>query len=208
MKFILTFSIIILLQCQAVADWKFGVSAGASPNYLVSLKGNGVSSGAAYSIEYELKYGSGADFGVDLWNTPQDSWGFISGLQYGADRELKSGTANGVVLNVGTSVSKYQTHYVYLGTAYRWSSFYIPLAVSYGFTHFTPAPSSLNAGQIIITENGPGVQLGVGWFIGEHIVIEYVGRAVTTAMNVTAGADSEKTKGMISSALLNLKLLY
>lgn len=132
-------AISLFIQTPALANWKVGVNAGYSPNYLVTLKGDGVSSGHAYSVNYELEYAGAADFGLEIWNTPKDSWGFISGFQYGGERELKSGTVNGFSLNVGgaSSLSKYRTHFIYLGTAYRWSSFYIPVAISYGFTKFT-----------------------------------------------------------------------
>ncbi|MEK2646436.1 hypothetical protein [Bdellovibrio sp. BCCA] len=205
MKSIISFLFLFVgTSSSAFADWQFGLSVGYSPNYQVKMTGTGINSGTPYSTDYKLEYDSSAEFGVDAWNTPKNSWGFISGIQIGQERKLKSGTINGFPISTSSGVSKYQTNFLYAGTAYRWESFYIPLALVYGMTKFTSATPM----DSIELKNGFGAHLGVGWIINDHFVIEYIGRAVTTELNVTSGSSSEKNTGTIGSAVLNFKYLF
>lgn len=205
MKLFLMLFVLITLgfATTASADWKFGLSLGYSPNYLLNLNGAGVSSGTPYGINYILQYQSAMEVGFDIWNTSQNSWGFISGFQYSGDRKLESGTVNGLPVSTASGVSKYQTHFLYVGGAYRWESFYIPLGLTYGLTKMTPA-SEMN----IEVKNGVGALFGIGWFIGDHFVIEYIGRSATTELRIVEGADSENNIGTIGSALLNIKYFF
>lgn len=204
MNHIVAFFVVMLgFIPNASADWNFGISVGYSPNYMVNQTGTGTSSGVFSAVKYDLNYDSTVEFGVDIWNTPKHSWGFISGFQYSGERKLKSGTINGSVVSATSDTSKYQTHFVYAGTAYRWESFYIPLAVTYGITKFTPATPVNNE-----FKSGPGVLLGIGWIIADRFVIEYLGRSAMTELNVTSGSDYMKTTGTVSSAVLNLKYLF
>jgi hypothetical protein len=200
-----------LLSCSVMAegessgsDWKFGLGAGYSPNHIATIKGTVSSSGGTTSnVDLVLEYRTAGEASVHLWYAPKDSWGFISGFIYGAERAFNKGTINGIQMSPTSTVSKYQTHYAYLGTAYRWSSFYLPFAITYGITKFTPADDS-----VVETKNGAGAMLGLGWFIGEHVAIEYVGRSSTTELKSTSSGGSFETTGMIASAALTLKFFY
>lgn len=196
-------AIVLSFSATASAEWNFGFSLGYSPNYMVNLTGPGTVSGTFSFTTFNLNYDSTVEFGIDAWNTPKNEWGFISGFQYGGERNLKSGTYNGASIQTSSNVSKYQTHFLYAGTAHRWESFYIPLALTYGITKFTPATP-----MDVQIKNGVGVLLGIGWIIGDHFIIEYIGRAVTTELSARSGLDSQKTTGTISSAVLNFKYLF
>lgn len=187
----------------AQANWSVGITAGFSPNYMVGLTGTGTSSGTPYSVNYSMNYASSMEFGADFWNTPPNSWGFISGIQIGSERSLTSGSVNGIPITTTGTVSKYQTSFLYAGTAYRWSSFYIPLGLTYGMTTFTPAtPMNFEV------KSGMGAILGLGWFFNENFVLEYIGRSATTELRATSGSDSETTTGVLASALLSLKYFF
>lgn len=84
-------------------DWKFGLGAGYSPSYMANLKGNGTSSGTPTSLTYDLNYANAAELGFSAWYIPQDAWAFLSGFQYGFERELKSGTVNGMSASTASS---------------------------------------------------------------------------------------------------------
>ncbi|WP_374074852.1 hypothetical protein [Bdellovibrio bacteriovorus] len=197
-------TVILGSSTSALAAWQFGFSGGFSPNYQVKMDGKGTNSGTPYTTDYKLEYESSFEFGIDIWNTPENSLGFISGLQFGTERKLKSGTINGFPISTSSNISKYQTDFLYIGVAYRWESFYIPLALTYGMSKFTAATPM----DSIELKNGFGAHFGIGWFIGDHFVIEYIGRAVTTELNVTSGSASEKNTGTIATALLNFKYLF
>ncbi|WP_413943215.1 hypothetical protein [Bdellovibrio sp. HCB-162] len=205
MKGIISFLFLFVgTSSAAFADWQFGLSVGYSPNYQVKMTGHGTSSGTPYFNDYNLEYDSSGEFGVDAWNTPQNAWGFISGVQIGSERKFKSGTINGLSIPTSVATPKYQTNFFYIGTAYRWENFYIPLAIVYGITKYTSA-SPMDSIDI---KNGIGAHLGVGWIIHDHFVIEYIGRAVTTELDLKSGSTSEKTTGTIGSAVLNFKYLF
>lgn len=161
MKLIVSVLLGFVFCSVARADWKVGLQVGYSPNYLVTLDGTGVNNGTPYSAKYNMEYDGSAEFGINLWNASPHSWGFISGFHYGAERKLSKMSINGISIPVSSSdTSKYQTHFLYAGTLYRWESFYIPLAITYGMTKFTSA-SSL---QSLEVKNGVGALLGLGWF--------------------------------------------
>ncbi|WP_413290750.1 hypothetical protein [Bdellovibrio sp. HCB337] len=189
----------------ANASLKIGLSVGYSPNYMVNLSGGGTSSGTPYNATYALNYNSTTEFGIDVWSVQPNSWGFISGYQNSGARKFYSGTANGFPIPSSSDTSTYQTHFLYGGTAYRWESFYIPLALTYGMTKFTEATSSTSTAT---TKNGVGAHLGMGWFFNENFVIEYIGRSATTELKATGSSGSETTTGTVASALLSLKYFF
>jgi hypothetical protein len=199
-----------LISCSAWAesessgsDWKIGLGAGYSPNHIVTLKGTATSSSTTMDVDYNLEFKGAGEASIHIWYAPKNSWAFISGFFYGAEREFSKGTINGMTVTPSTPLAKYQTHFAYLGTAYRWDSFYIPLAVTYGITKFTPSDDS-----VVETKNGAGALIGLGWFIGDHFAIEYIGRSSTTEMKSTSSTVSFEGTGMIASAALTLKFFY
>ncbi|UYL09813.1 hypothetical protein B9G69_004390 [Bdellovibrio sp. SKB1291214] len=139
-------------------DWKFGVGAGYSPNFLVNLRNKETpTSGTMTEKTYDMEYAGAAGFSIHYWYVPQDSWAFISGFDYGAERELKKITLNGISTTNISNPSKYQQHNLYIGTAYRWTSFYIPIALNYGIISFTPASTFLGSYE---AKSGLGAMLG------------------------------------------------
>lgn len=146
---------------------------GYSPSYLVSLVGTGTSSGTTYVADYTLFYSNIVEFGLEIWSTQKNSWGFMSGFQYG-------------------------------GGLYRWDSFYLPLGLTYGITKFTSSSTTVTAEA----KSGVGLHFGIGWFLGDNFVIEYIGRSATTELKLTSGSDSETATGVIGSAALNLKYFF
>ena len=127
----LVFLFVLFVQVAAFAEsesrssssgsnWKFGIGAGDSPVFLATLKGTQTDSGGTTDTE----------FSIHAWHVPQNSWAFISGFQYSGERELKKATINGMTATSINSPAKYQVHNLYVGTAYRWESFYIPLALN------------------------------------------------------------------------------
>ncbi len=188
------------------SDWKFGVGGGYSPNFLVNLKNQETpTSGSTTEKTYDMEYSGAAGFSLHIWYAPKNSWGVISGLEYGGERELKKLTYNGMSTTNISSPSKYQQHNIYLGTEYRWDSFYIPFSLIYSTVNFKPSSTFLGSYE---AKGGMGVMFGVGWFIGEHFVIEYVGRSSTTELNTTSSSGTTKGTGTIASAMLTLKLMY
>jgi len=198
------FTLFLGISSAALADVRVGLNIGYSPSYLANLTGGGTSSGTPYTINYALSYSNVAEFGLDLWSAPQNSWGFISGFQYGGERSLSSGTANGFPVVTAGDTTKFQTHFIYGGWLYRWSSFYLPIGLTYGMTKFTTAAAGITAES----KNGFGLQFGIGWFLGDNFVIEYIGRSATTELNLTSNTGNETTTGTIGSANLNLKYFF
>ncbi|QLY24623.1 hypothetical protein [Bdellovibrio sp. KM01] len=207
-----TFAVLILLVSLGAraesSDWKVGVGGGYSPNFLVNLKNQETpTSGTTAEKTYDMEYSGASGFSLHIWYAPKNSWGFISGLEYGAERELKKVTFNGMSTTnfSSSSASRYQQHNIYMGTEYRWDSFYLPFALIYSTVNFRPATTFLGSYE---AKGGAGIMLGVGWFIGEHFVIEYVGRSSTTELNTTTSSGTTKGTGTIASAMLTLKLMY
>ncbi|QDK46441.1 hypothetical protein DOM22_15355 [Bdellovibrio sp. ZAP7] len=208
MKFVFVFLILLAgLKVHAEESaWKIGIGGGYSPNFLVALKNEETpTSGTTTTRNYDMEYSGASGFSLHIWYAPKNSWGAISGLEYGGVRELKKLTYNGMSTTSFGAASQYQQHNIYGGTLYRWDSFYIPLALNYGAVNFKPASTFLGSYE---AKGGMGAMLGVGWFIGEHIVIEYVGRSSTTELNTTTTAGTTKGTGTIASAMLTLKLMY
>lgn len=207
MKSALAFLILFTcLKTQAESSpWKIGVGGGYSPNFLLALKNEETpTSGTTTVRNYDMEYSGTSGFSLHIWYSPKNSWGFISGLEYGGIRDFKK--LNGVsATTVSGSASQVQQHNIYGGTAYRWESFYIPIALNYGSINFKPASTFLGSYE---AKGGMGAMLGFGWFIGEHIVIEYVGRSSTMELNTTSTAGTTKGTGTIGSAMLTLKLMY
>lgn len=125
----------------------------------------------------------------------------VGGFEYETERTLTK--MNGVAASGATS--KYQTHFLHFGAAYRWDIFYIPLGLTYGFTKFTPAPSAAGTASI---ENGFGGYFGFGWYVNDKFVIEYVSRSVTTVLKLASATASESSTGTIGSALLGVKFFF
>ncbi|WP_410468739.1 hypothetical protein [Bdellovibrio bacteriovorus] len=204
MRFIAFILLAMACASPVMADWRVGLQIGYSPNYLVKLSGTGVSGGMPYSANYDLEYQSAVELGINLWDTSPHAWGVISGFHYGAERSVSKATINGTSVPVSSDASKYQTHFLYVGAHYRWESFYIPIAITYGITKFTTAMGA----QSLEVKNGIGALLGLGWFFTDNFAIEYIGRSAGTELNVSTASSKETSKGMISSALLNLKLFF
>lgn len=194
----------ILGSSPAMADWRVGLQIGYSPNYLVDLSGTGVSGGMPYAANYDLEYEGSVEFGINLWNSNPHSWGVISGFHYGAERSVSKASVNGTSVPVSSNASKYQTHFLYVGAHYRWESLYIPIAITYGMTKFTTTMGA----QSLEVKNGIGALIGLGWFFTDNFAIEYIGRSAGTELNVSTTSSQEKSKGMISSSLLNLKIFF
>ncbi|WP_374033843.1 hypothetical protein ACES2I_14480 [Bdellovibrio bacteriovorus] len=194
---------ILGLSTTVHAEWRYGVQVGYSPNYLAKLSGDGTVSGTPTDIDYDLEYKGALEVGFNAWYTPQHSWGFISGISLGGERELDKMTLNGVTYSATGETSKFQTHFLYAGTLYRWESFYLPLGLAYGINKFTPAGTGDGEAT-----NGVGILFGLGWFFADNFVIEYIGRSTTTELKLSSGTDTIKTKGAIGSALLNLKYFF
>ena len=196
----------ISFSASSSSNWKLGVGFGYSINYLVNLSGSGVSSGTPYKITYYFEFSSATSIALDLRKLNKNNWGIMSGFEYETERTLTKLVANGIIIPLsGGATAKYQSHFLHLGAAYRWDIFYVPVGLTYGLTTFTPAPGSTGTASI---ENGFGGYFGLGWYVDDDIVIEYVGRSVTTSLKVTSGADSETTSGTIGSALLGLKAFF
>lgn len=205
MKTIFGFIAILFgLNSPALAEVRVGLNIGYSPSYLVSLSGTGTSSGTPYVTDYALFYSNVVEFGLDIWSSQKNSWGFMSGFQYGGERRLTSGIINGISVVASGNTTKYQTHFVYGGGLYRWDSFYLPLGLTYGITKFTSSSATVTAEA----KNGVGLHFGIGWFFGDNFVIEYIGRSATTELKLTSGSDSETATGVIGSAALNLKYFF
>ncbi|AZZ35946.1 hypothetical protein CIK05_03770 [Bdellovibrio sp. qaytius] len=179
---------------------------GYSPLYLVILSGTGVNTGTPYTTKYELIYGGSAEAGLDLWNVNQHSWGFISGVQISQERKMFSGKVNGQDVNTTTPTAKFQTSFIYLGAAYKWESFYVPLAITYGISKIEPAAGA--TGTTTEIKTGAGALLGFGYFFSDSFAIEYIGRSATMKLKFTNGADHEENEGAISAPLLNLKYFF
>lgn len=187
-------------------DWKFGIGLGTSLNYLVALSGTGVSAGTPYFTTQTFQHEAATSIALDFRSLNRNSWGMIGGLEYETARALTKFTANGLNGTVtSANAFKFQTHFIHFGTAYRWDIFYIPLGLAYGLTKFTPATGATYTGT---AENGMGAYIGMGWYVNDNFVIEYVSRSATTTLKLVAGADNETTTGTIGSALLGVKYFF
>ncbi|WP_413585030.1 hypothetical protein [Bdellovibrio sp. HCB274] len=192
---------------KRVSDWRFGVGLGYSPLLTLNLKGTDTEAGTGntYHNIVELEYKGSAAFSLTAWRTPQNSWGFVSGYEYTGQRELKKVTVNGLSSTNIQSSSKYQVQNVYVGTAYRWENLFIPLALNYTFVFFQPAPLSVGTVEV---KNGVGAHLGLGWFLGDNFVIEFLGRSALTELNMSDSTGTSKNEGTIASSSLLLSFQY
>lgn len=209
MKFIFSFLILIFSQfcfsASTSSDWKFGIGAGYSLSYLVSLSGGGVISGVPYTQTYNFMHASTTSIALDFRKLNRNGWGPVGGFEYEPARPVTLLISNGTSSTItSANTFKYQTNFLHFGAAYRWDIFYIPLALAYGLTTFTPAPGAPSGS----TENGVGFYFGFGWYINDNFVIEYVSRSATTSLKFVAGADNETTTGTIGSALLGVKYFF
>lgn len=197
----------LLFSIKAKASesaWKFGGGVGYSSVYLLNMEGTSTVSAKSTSMKYEYQYTSGVNFGIDVWYIPKDNWGFITGFEYGPKRKYKSGKLNNADVtptNAG-SFSEVQTHLVYGGPTYRFDSFYIPIGFTYGFTNLT---SSLPNETIT---GGLGFSFGLGWFIGEHMAVEFLIRSAGFTYEKKSGTSLEKNTGAVGADTLNLKLFF
>ncbi|WP_413575487.1 hypothetical protein ACLVWU_14200 [Bdellovibrio sp. HCB290] len=195
------------MDSEKKSDWRFGVGLGYSPQLQVKLEGTDTetSTGNTYHNNVELDYKGSASFSLTAWRTPQNSWGFVSGYEYTGQRDFKMATINGISSTTALAGSKYQAQNLYVGTAYRWEVFFIPLALNYSFVFFQPPPLSFGTVEV---KNGIGAHLGVGWFIGENFVIEILGRSALTELNMSSSSGTSKNEGTIASSSLLLSFQY
>lgn len=201
-KTIFAFVCILFFNNSSFADFHFGLMVGYSPLYLVDLSGGGASGSSTYLVKYELEYKGSPEAGIDIWNLNKHSWGFISGAQVSQEREMNSGKINGLTVNTASPTAKFQTSFVYLGTAYKWESFYIPLALTYGISKVQPVSGNADV------KTGVGALLGFGYFFTDSFAIEYIGRSAVMDLNMSNGTTHENTNGTVSAPLLNLKYFF
>lgn len=187
------------------SNWKFGLGLGYSPVYLVNLSGSGSLTGAPYSVSYDFQYQYSTSIQLDYWNLSRNNFGFISGFQYEPQRTIYTGKLNGINVNVANvTFAKFQTNFLYIGAAYRWNIFYIPVGLTYGM--HTVAPAS-NIGTTT-TENGFGYMLGLGWFVKDNFVIEYSARTAAIKMSYVNGTDFENVSGTVAASVLSFKYFF
>lgn len=198
-KIILSFVSVVLLSLNSFADLRMGLMLGISPLYMAKLDGTGLAPN-----NYELIYGSSAEFGIDIWNVNKQSWGLITGLQISGKRELTEGEVNGVKIDTTTPSDKIGTSFAYVGGAYLWQQFYIPVGMTYGMTKY----ETVDAATTADVKSGIGFLFGFGYFITENFAIEYIGRSALTTVTFKTGSTSEEVKGVISAPLLNIKYFF
>lgn len=202
-KIILTFMCVLFFNISSFADFRFGLMLGYSPIYTVDLSGGGVSGGTPYVRNYDLIYKGSPEIGFEVWNLNKNSWGFISGVQISQVREMSEGKINGLNVAPTSTTTKFQTSFAYIGGAYKWESFYIPLALTIGVSTVKPPP-----GTTADVKTGPGALLGFGYFFSDSVAIEYIGRSALMELKLTNGNTTETTNGAVGSALLNLKFFF
>lgn len=186
-------------------NWKLGFGLGYSPNYMVDPAGSGSLAGAPYTIKYELEYKSATSIQLDYWNLSNNSFGFISGVQYETQRTISKAKLDGINVNVDSATfAKFQTNFLYAGVAYKWNIFYIPLGLTYGLNTIVPAAGP----GATTTENGFGFMWGLGWFLKDDIVIEYASRTAAIKIKYVNGADFENVSGTVATSILNLKYFF
>lgn len=204
-KIISALLVLLPLNILAADDgkWSFGLSIGYSPNYLVTME----STQAGTTEKYEMEYASSTEFGATLWRMPKNDWAFMAAADIGKERKLEKLIDNGITYTptAGQAVPTFQTHFIRVGTAYRWETFYIPFGLSYGITKMTiPTSGTLDV------KGGIGGFFGLGWNINDTVVIEYIGRSALMeyTFKPASGGPTETGKGVIGSALLNLKVMF
>lgn len=186
--------------------WQFGLGVGvmltdtsATYDDIKVHSGSSTISGSA-----ELEYKRTGSLALEGRLTPQNSWGFILGLNVEGRRELKkakfkvSGVTDTVVGGSGSSKVQFTTFY---GNAlYRWNQFYIPFGLNVSVVRFSPADdydgSSEARGQI-------GGQLGIGYMFTEHMALEAF--SWVTGMSLKSeesGTETDYGTGTFSSLVL------
>lgn len=202
-------SIILLYSCSGLCDWKFGVGAGYSPNFIMNMSGTSQTSGTiSNNDKFEINHKAAMTLELSAINMPQNDWGFIGGFSFQSEREVESIILNGIKYNVVGESAKTQSHSFYIGTAYRWNVFYIPLTLNVSKTKFTPAPTS---GATATYEDGLGIYFALGWMIlGDHLAIEYGARSNVGKLNLTNSSNSDYSKidGTSASAVLSVKYFF
>ena len=195
-----------IMSGRSSTNWKFGVGLGYSPNYMVDLQGSGTLAGVPYTIKYELEYKSATSIQLDYWNLSNNSFGFVSGFQFDTQRTISKAKVDGINVNISNpaTYAKFQTHFLYLGAAYRWNIFYIPFGITYGLHTLVPAASPGST----TTEKGNGYTLGLGWFLKDDLVIEYASRTAAIEIRYANGADFENVSGTVAISILNLKYFF
>lgn len=212
MKLVLLLLLLIHFSSSAFAltsrhsEWMPGIGVGFSPNYLVGLTGSGFSSGTPYTTNYAMEYEQGMSAQFDFRKMSPDAWGLMMGFHFESERSLRKMTLNGLSATPSGKTSTYQTHFIFLAGAYRWDSFFIPIGLTYGITHFKP--STTTPGTEVNTQNGVGSIIGVGWYVDKDFTIEYVGRSALTTLDIKSGSDFESNSGVVATALLSMKYFF
>lgn len=196
-------SLLFLFGPYALAEYKIGINVGYSSNYTLAQDMVTMSGGVPMKIEAKVEFESSIELGLDFWNSTQNSWGLISGISWTPDRKAKSASVNGT--SVPVSDAKMASTFIYLGTHYRWESFYIPLGLTYSINRFTPDASSTADHEI---KNGVGALVGLGWFIGDRFALDLIGKSSVVDVETKQNGAIETEKGTISTGTFSLRYFF
>lgn len=141
---------------------------------------------------------------------PQNSWGFIWGGSYDLPRKPKNAkikmNSTSVVVDSFDSKDTVQFFNIYLNTLYRWKNLYIPFGLNGTYIHYTAGANFTGNLQV---SSGIGYQFGLGYYVNDKWVMEFMSRAIVTKFyyfeeNYSATYD----KGYFHTYLLNVKYLF
>lgn len=203
MKFFIASFFLLLSASNAFAEYKFAINLGFSPNYTLTQNVTTTVGGIPMKVEAKAEFNSSFEFGVDFWNSTPNSWGLISGVSMTPDRKVKSVTVNGASTLVKDV--KMASTFLYLGTHYRWESFYIPFGLTYSINRFTPDPSTTADLEV---KNGIGAIIGIGWFIGDRLSLDLIGKSSVVDLETTESGVTHTEKGSISTGTFSLRYFF
>lgn len=191
------------LSSQARADYKLGLNIGFSPNYTINTTGTTTSNGTSVNVDVTIDFDSSMEFGLDYWNSTQNSWGLISGVSTTPERKSKTVKAAGI--SVPMTDLKISSTFLYVGAHYRWQSFYIPLGITYSINRIS---TNSNTNGDLKVKNGIGALIGIGWFIDDRFAIDLLGKSSVVDLESSENGVSSTDKGTIATGTFSLRYFF
>ncbi len=142
--------------------------AGNSILQFTEIKAKGSSGSASLKANYKNTFG----LQLDLKFIKKNSWGFnIAGLylQNAEEKDFEITNTSGVTSYSTSTDSKMQVSALDANAIYNWDVFYIPFELNYTAYNYT---TKISAGDFFTTNNGIGIQFGVGFNIANQFAIE------------------------------------
>ncbi len=165
---------------------------------------------ATGSGEYSFNTRGAPSLFVGVLYAPRNDWGGFAGVSVEANREIDSEriTINGTSIASTYSGSKpsIQLSLVEINALYRWDKIYLPFGFNYSIPTFNKSPGATTD----VTVSGAlGGQLGVGFFLTEHIHLDVYSKVMSVTASLKSGSSSADLKrGLLPGVLLRVGYIF